>query len=109
MMLTTSSADSVSFGDVVQVVVEGDLRRGHNDPLGPDFPEGRETPTFHGFCTRMNDSGSSPCSARSCLVKRTFSPVFVDRFSIRMLFSAHPSVRQWRRIDPPRARSTGVG
>ena len=41
--------------------------------------------SMYGFCTRMNDSGSSPCLARSCLVKRTFSPVFVDWFSIRML------------------------
>ena len=39
---------------------------------------------MYGFCTTMNVWGSSPRSASSRFVNRTFSPVFVDLFSTRM-------------------------
>ena len=45
---------------------------------------------MYGFCTRMNFRGSSPRSARSCRVKATFSPVLVERFSIRMFSRGTP-------------------
>ena len=92
MMLTTSSADSVSFEYFDQVVVEGDLRRGHDDPLlGPDFPEvAKLRRSMYGFCTRMNDCWIESALGQQLPRERTFSPVFVDWFSIRMLVLGTP-------------------
>ena len=46
--------------------------------------------SMYGFCTRMNFAGSIRFSANSRFVNTTFSPVLVDRFSIRILSPARP-------------------
>src|SRR4029453_19347645 len=45
---------------------------------------------MYGFCTRMTRAGSRPFSSSSARVSRTFSPVFVERFSVRMRSAGTP-------------------
>ena len=72
---------------------------------------------MYGFCTTMKVRGSSPFSASSRFVNRTFSPVFVDLFSTRIRSFGTPMLDRNRgelirfRLVPqvPRDRAKAAG